>query len=258
MKRSILLFALLVAVAGNCKNRPEEISFDQTALPAEFPKSNHDGEGIEPADTKTKAKNPEELVPGDQTVFDKIIGDLNRDGREDCVIITKETDEEAFVMDEYRGVLDRNRRGILIAFNKGEYYETALVKESCFSSENEDGGVYYAPELGIDIEKNNLKIHYSHGRYGWWQYIFRYRNNHFELIGYDEFNNRGPVTERIVSVNFLTKKEQTSKNTNPDAEGGDEVFDETWKDIVLPNGLVKLSEIVSFDAFDVSRTYTVK
>jgi hypothetical protein len=224
-----------------------------------FQKINHDGKGIEPADTKTKAENPEELVPGDQTVFEKIIGDLNHDGREDCVIITKETDEEAFVVDEYDGrVLDRNRRGILIAFNKGGYYETALAKESCFSSENEDGGVYFAPELGIDIEKNNLKIHYSHGRYGWWQYIFRYRNNRFELIGYDEFNNRGPVTENSVSVNFLTKKEQTLKNTNHDAEGGDEVFDETWKDIVLPNGLVKLSEIISFDAFDVSRTYTEK
>lgn len=200
---------------------------------------------------ETRSENPDDLVRSDETISEKIFGDLNHDGENDCVIITKQTKQSAFVTDKYRGELDRNRRGILIAFKKGEHYETVLALPDCFASEHEDGGVYFAPELSVGIERNNLKIHYGHGRYGWWQYLFRYRNSDFELIGHDRSENRGPVVEGLVSMNFLTKKKKTLINTNPDAEGGDEVFDETWQDIELTSGTVKLADITDFDTFSV-------
>ena len=87
---------------------------------------------------------------------------------------------------------------------------------------------------------------------------FRYRNNNFELIGYDESNNRGPVTESLISINFLTKKKQTKTNTNPDYDGDtdeEEEFEETWQDIVI-NNLVKLTDIKDFSEFSVSSCYT--
>ena len=119
---------------------------------------------------------------------------------------------------------------------------------SCFSSENEDGGVYYAPELMLEIRKGKFYIHYGHGRYGSWGYTFRYRNGDFDLIGYDASNNTGPRVDRQVSINFLTKRKQETTNTNPNASGGDEVFEEKWTDISL-EGLAKLSEVKEFDDF---------
>lgn len=194
-----------------------------------------------------KTKKLSEFVPGKYRIFEEIYGDLNKDGVDDCVLIIKDTDKENFVTDEYQGELDRNRRGIVILFDKGGSYEVVLENKDCFSSENEDGGVYYAPELSVEIaEKGNLYIHYSHGRYGWWRYTFRYQNNDFELIGFDSSSNRGPLIERMTSINFLTKKKQVSVNTNEDAENGKDQFEETWEDIEIKS-LVKLSEIVDFD-----------
>ncbi|GHU45267.1 hypothetical protein AGMMS50289_16060 [Betaproteobacteria bacterium] len=74
---------------------------------------------------------------------------MNKDNQEDYVLIIKGTDKINFVNDERRGQLDRNRRGIIIAFKNQNQYELALENRDCFSSENEDGGVYYPPELLI-------------------------------------------------------------------------------------------------------------
>ena len=238
---------------GDCKmkiavNKGWEIIYDGGEVTEEF------------ISVETRAKNPNDLVRSDETIFEKIFGDLNNDGEEDCVIITKQTKNGAFVSIEEQSELDRNRRGILVAFKDGEYYNTILAIPDCFSSENEDGGVYFAPELSVEILKGNLKIRYEHGRYGWWQYIFRHRNNNFELIGYDINECRGPIIEKAVSINFLTKKRQTKVNVNENAnpnEGIKEIFEETWQDIVV-NKLVNLTDIEDFDEFNVSGSYVEK
>ena len=36
---------------------------------------------------------------------------------------------------------------------------------------NEDGGVYYPPELAVEIKIAELKFLYGHGRYGYWEYV---------------------------------------------------------------------------------------
>lgn len=196
-------------------------------------------------------QNPTDFLPKGLMVFEKINGDLNKDGIDDCVLIIKGTDKNQIITDEYRGQLDRNRRGIIVLFNKNDHYELAVKNYDCFSSENEDGGVYFASELSIEIKKGNLNVHYGHGRYGYWNYSFRFQNSDFELIGYDQSDNRGPIVERETSINFLSKKKQEKVNTNENAEGGDEVFEETWKNINV-NRLIKLSEIKDFDELDMS------
>ena len=194
--------------------------------------------------------DPLDFLPKGYVIFEKITGDLNKDGIEDCILIIKGTDTSKIVTDEYRGKLDRNRRGIIVLFHKKGHYELALKNYACFSSENEDGGVYFAPELSFEIKKGNLYVHYAHGRYGYLEYTFRFDHSAFELIGYDE-SNGGPVIESEISINFLTKKKQEKLNTNENADGGDEVFKVTRKNIVI-NKLIKLSKIKDFDELDMT------
>ncbi|MCJ7759138.1 MAG: hypothetical protein MUP24_13450 [Gillisia sp.] len=195
-----------------------------------------------------QGKNPSDFLPKGNVIFEKINGDLNKDGLEDCVLIIKDTDKSRIIKDEYRGELDRNRRGIIVLFNKKDHYELAVKNYDCFSSENEEGGVYFPPELSIEINKGNLYIHYGHGRYGYWRYTFRFQSSDFELIGYDE-SNGGAVINSETSINFLTKRRLEKVNEN--AEGGDEVFKETWKNINI-NRLIRLSEIKDLDELDMS------
>lgn len=198
------------------------------------------------------AKSPTDLVPAGYVVVEEVQGDLNKDDKTDYVLLIKATDKEKFVDHEYLGTLDRNRRGIIVAFENNGEYELTLKNLDCFSSENEDGGVYFAPELSINVQKGSLFISYGHGRYGYWSYNFRYQNSDFELIGYDSSQNRGPLIERSISINFMTKKILTRENINQDAEGGDEHFKETWKAFTLPKA-IKLKEITNFDELYIER-----
>ena len=198
-----------------------------------------------------KANNFGDFVPKGYVIFDKLFGDLNKDGLEDCVIIIKGTDKSKVITDEYRSVLDRNRRGIIVLFNKDGNYEIASKNYSCFSSENEDGGVYYSPELDFEIKKGNLYINYAHGRYGYWSFIFRYQNSDFELIGYDSSNNTGPIVNSSTSINYITKKKIVNVNTNENAETEGETFKETITKINASE-LLKLSEIKDFDELHLS------
>jgi len=200
------------------------------------------------------ANSPAEFVPPGYVVVQKIQGDLNKDNQVDSVLIIKATDKANFVKDESRGELDRNRRGIIIALKTKDRYELALENRDCFSSENEDGGVYFSPELGVFIEKGNLRVHYFHGRYGFWAYQFRYQNSDFELIGYDSSQNHGPITERSISINLMTKRMLIKENVNRNAEeGGDEKFKEAWKKFTLSKP-IKLRDIADFDGFEIKNT----
>jgi hypothetical protein len=201
-------------------------------------------------------QNIADFLPKGYVIFAKENGDLNKDGIKDWVLIIKGTDKSKIVKHDSGQLLDQNRRGIIVLFGRKNAYELALKNYDCFSSENEDGGVYYPPELSIEIKKGNLYIGYAHGRYGYWAYNFRYQNSDFELIGYEGNNNHGPITKTTTSINFLTKKMLTKENLNQDKEEnedgyGEEVFKETWKTIRIEK-LVKLSKIKDFDGLDMS------
>jgi hypothetical protein len=193
----------------------------------------------------TLKSNANDFIPKGYVLSSTSIGDLNKDGFDDKVLLVKGTDKGAFVKNEYGELVDRNRRGIIVLFKKDNQYEQVLKNLNCFSSENEDGGVYYAPELSLEIGKGNLYVNYAHGRYGYWKYTFRYRKGDFYLIGYDN-SEGGAVVEKETSINFLSKKKQVKENVNENAQGGDEVFKETWTNIVISQ-LIKLREVKDFD-----------
>lgn len=195
-------------------------------------------------------QNPTDFLPKGYTLFETIKGDLNNDQLEDCVYIIKATDKSRIIKDNKGNPLDQNRRGIIVVFNKNGHYELATKNYDCFASENEDGGVYFAPDLSVDIKNNTLLIHYGHGRYGYWQYRFRYHNSDFELISYLS-SDGAPVIRSETSIDFVSKIKQEKVNTNPNAVGGDEVFTTTSKTIAI-NKLIQLSEIKGFDELDMS------
>ena len=195
----------------------------------------------------TAARSPASLVPPGYVVIEEIRADLNRDNQEDRVLIVKGTDKKEFSQHEQRGQLDRNRRGLVIAFGNQGRYELALANLACFSSENEDGGVYFPPELSVDIRGGSLVVHYAHGRYGYWTYTFRYQNGDFDLIGHDRSESRGPVVKRSISLNFMTQTMRIRNNLNEDAEeSGKERFKETWRSFAVPQRIL-LRKISDFD-----------
>lgn len=197
-------------------------------------------------------ESPSEFIPNGYVLFDEYSGDLNKDGLEDCILIIKNTKQENIIENRFGDNVDRNRRGLIVLFKNENGYELILKNLDCFSSENEDGGVYFPPELWINIKNENLKIHYGHGRYGYWEYIFRYDKSDFNLIGYESSENRGPIVNYKTSINFLTKKKQVLENENMNSQDEEEIFKETWDKIKIGN-LIKLSEIQDFDEIDMTK-----
>jgi hypothetical protein len=139
-----------------------------------------------------------------------------------------------------------------VLLNRKGKYEIAVKNYNCFSSENEDGGVYMPPDLSVEIKKNNLCVHYGHGRYGYWRYTFRFQNSDFELIGYDSGDRSSFESDYVTfdetSMNFITKKELVKKVIKVNTDGK-EVFKETWKNINIST-FIKLSKIKDFDELD--------
>ena len=227
LKLTTAIISLSVALLGS------QIAFAKTEQPT--------AEEIQLQKDKIKYKA---YIPAKYVLFEAIQGDLNKDDIQDLVLIVKATDPTQWVNHEYRGKLDRNRRGMIVLLADKGKYKPILSNLSCFSSENEEGGVYFAPELWLEINKGLLNVHYGHGRYGYWNYSFRLQNQDLRLIGYDSSSNHGPYVESETSINFLTNKKVIRKNLNEDLDG-DPKFKETWsKAKVSP---IYLSTIKDFD-----------
>ena len=195
-----------------------------------------------------------DFIPKGYKLFEKISGDLNKDGLEDCVLIIKATRKDGFERDYEGKLIDRNRRGIIVLFSEEKGYKVAVKNYNCFSSENEDGGNYFSPELWVEERKGNLYLRYCHGRYGYWEYCFRYQGSDFMLIGYEAYHDRGPVVLFKTSINFLTGIVYDDENINADKydadSDDDSEIDEVFKRTVVKlkkKPLMKLSEIEDFD-----------
>ncbi|HCM30742.1 MAG TPA: hypothetical protein DIC32_03080, partial [Acinetobacter radioresistens] len=185
-------------------------------------------------------KSPEEIrlkedssryksyIPRSYRLTEVITGDLNKDRKTDVVLIVKATDPAKWVNDEYQGKLDRNRRGIIVLVNENGQYKKIIQNLSCFSSEYEDGGVYYAPELLLSVEQGLLNVHYAHGRYGYWRYRFQLKEHDLQLVGYDNSDNFGPYINSQTSINYLTQRKLVRENINKNRDDDIPKFKETW------------------------------
>lgn len=201
---------------------------------------------LEERQQRQEQKTFQAYIPKKYTFFEVVKGDLNKDGIEGAVLLVKGINPKAKIKDEYRGILDRNRRGLIVLLGQKDNnsYQPVIWNLNCFSSDQEDGGVYYPPELVPEIKNGLLQINYQHGRYGHWSYKFRFENRDMRLIGYDAFLHQGPLLESKVSINFLSAKKIYSKNLNTEIEAKPK-FKETVSRI--KQAPVYLSKIKDFD-----------
>ncbi|TBX69193.1 hypothetical protein EZL74_07380 [Flavobacterium silvisoli] len=191
-------------------------------------------------------------LPKGYLLIDTVYGDVNNDGIQDCLLLIKGTDKSKVVLDDYGKKADRNRRGLIVLIKQQGMYAEAVKNYNCFSSENEDGGVYMPPELSIEIKNGKLYISFGHGRYGYWRYTFRFNHSDFELIGYDSGDRSSFLSEYVTfdetSINFITRKKLVKKVINV-TQDGKEVYKETRQNIKA-NKLIRLSAIQDFDELE--------
>ena len=200
---------------------------------------------------KAQKKNPSKFLPKGYTLYEKHFGDLNNDGQKDCILIIKGKDKKNIVVNSFEKKVDRNRRGIIVLLNKNGKYYLAAKNYACFYSENEEGYGYYAPQLFIEILEGKLDVKFKHGKYGFWSYTFKYQNAVFDLIDYHSTSLTGPVMNSTTTIDFVSKYKLFIENTNDEAEGNDEIFQDTMSDVKIDK-LIKLSEIIAFEELDMS------
>lgn len=259
MKLNAVILSFGLILFWNCKkeenpNQADDYIPTEISDEPESESQNELAEEVGPVPIFSISENPNDFIPFGYVEYEKTFADLNKDGLKDCIVIIQDTKKENFVQDEYQGELNRNRRGLVIAFKTDKGYKLINRNMNCFASADEEGGTYFYPELSVYSEKGLLYVHYAHGIYGYWKYTFRYQNDNFELIGFDRYQHQGPIELKGLSINFSTGKKLVRTNKyldDPEKYEESDEFIETWT--TLPkNPLYKLSEIEDFETFNES------
>lgn len=146
------------------------------------------------------------------------IEDFDENGLIDYMVIVRDTTLATYIVDGevVRDTIERNPRGYMLVMDKGTHFEATAYNDTCFASENEDGGVYFAPELHIEYWGGVLDVQYWHGRYGSYGWKFRYKDGDFVLISKYKDESSSIITETTYSENIDyekgVKKARTLKN----------------------------------------------
>ena len=161
-------------------------------------------------------------------LIDQANGDLNRDGIDDVVLATEETNPVNFKEKnpELLGpeILNLNPRRLSILLNSPNGPKEILSRDDLLPSQNEENTTCLADPLengGISIVKGNLVIELqewlSCGSYGVVHetFTFRLQGTRFRLIGYDRSESSRSTGERSeFSTNYLTGKKKITTGLN--------------------------------------------
>ncbi|MDR2582768.1 MAG: hypothetical protein LBC75_04735 [Fibromonadaceae bacterium] len=217
--KSIIALTATIALA---------ITFTLTACEE---KKKQDGADTKPPEAASEAVEAEQKtaetaetawdkrIPAGYKLTEKVCGDLNGDGEDDCVLTIEQTK-------------NKDSAGFMIFFKDGSDYKLVLENKPCFYME------FSGPTLSI--KKGNLYFSVESSgtcsRYAY-THTFKYRNSEFELIGYDTIEDEcGDWDENHVrvggsssktSTNFLTKKKQSILNGK-----------ETWSKITVQDPIL--------------------
>lgn len=193
------------------------------------------------------------FFPENYILVSTVVGDINQDGMDDFILLIQDTDKNAFEKVEGLGILNRNRRGIVVLFDKRTHYEVASSNYSCFPPENERGVKSGTLELSIEISKdvsrnNQFYISYLsrvNGEYTSRKYTLRYQKGDVMLIGYDKAVGIGSKALKIESFNFLTAEKEYGVPIGETADG-DQIFEMTKPIKIVNNKLLRLRKIADF------------
>ncbi|MGN7786972.1 hypothetical protein ACTJIJ_20735 [Niabella sp. 22666] len=171
-------------------------------------------------------KEFQNYIPKGWVLDTALRGDLNKDQQADVVLVLRNTDPSNLKKNDGLGMdqLDLNPRRLLILFKTGTGYTKELASDDFLPSINDEESTCLEDpfsEGGIEISKGLLKIrlHYWLSCGSWYvtdyDYIFRYQNKKFELIGLDVSSfHRASGESSITSYNFSTRKKQTITGMN--------------------------------------------
>jgi hypothetical protein len=184
-----------------------------------------------------------QFIPKRNVLLDTILGDYNKDGKIDVILVTDE-----------KGNPDKNRTLIVLENSGKNYTQVAKTNKAILCSAC--GGVFGDPFAEISLNGNVLQInHYGGSSWRWSNtYTFRFQKNEWQLIGIAEFSFHSTGCDNCDDVsmcsmtskeiNFSTKKMHEQKTK----EGTCTIIKDVWKK------LGKLPFITLLD-FDASKSY---
>ena len=179
-----------------------------------------------------KASNVEDFIPKGWKSIVKKEGDLNNDNIKDVVLVIQKDDPDNAVplFNAYEALIDiidanqmiilvlfkdKNSQYNLVAKNEKDFIISAgkameeMAKIEMFISHNFDEDLSKA----ISIENNTLHIftaiRNNYGDLNLSEYVFKYKNNKFELVGLKSFSEEihsSYETKYSFFLNFFTKK----------------------------------------------------
>ena len=177
-----------------------------------------------PTDFPEQGNKMEDFVPKHWSAIMKVDGDLNKDGLTDTALIVEQENPNNISITEYNDTLNTNPRALLVLFKQenGTYKLAAKNDKGFIEPPKENSSLLDPLEEGdINIKNNTLrlKFQYFFSAGSWYitnvEYVFRYQNSHFELIGVETNSfHRATGEETIVSFNLSTNKLETTMGGN--------------------------------------------
>ena len=177
-----------------------------------------------PTDFPEQGNKMEDFVPKHWSAIMKVDGDLNKDGLADTALIVEQENPENISVTEYNDTLNTNPRALLVLFKQENgTYKLAAKNDKGFIEPPKENSSLLDPlgEGDINIKNNTLrlKFQYFFSAGSWYitnvEYVFRYQNSHFELIGVETNSfHRATGEETIVSFNLSTNKLETTMGGN--------------------------------------------
>lgn len=173
-----------------------------------------------------QAQETNHLVPENWKIIHKTFGDLNKDGKNDVVIIAEDTRKENFIANERLGpdTLNLNPRILVVAFETNGIFKKIIESNKLITSEHSKESPCLADQYGEnppEIKNNILKITSTVWlSCGSWEtssntMTFRYQNNTIELIGFDHHSfMRNSGNAKATSINFSTGKMEITTEMN--------------------------------------------
>lgn len=175
------------------------------------------------------------FVPAGWQQIAQATGDLNKDGLEDRALIIENTSRDNFIANEQGlggDTLNLNPRMLLVLFREqGKGYKLVEENTAFIPRPDDAESSCLADPLGetekVTIRKGLLGLHFQYWySCGSWytsnhDYLFRFQNGRFELIGFDTDEMHRASGERShYSVNFSTGKYSHTSGGNEFEDNG--------------------------------------
>ena len=209
-----------------------------------------------PTDFPEQGNKMEDFVPKHWSAIMKVDGDLNKDGLTDTALIVEQENPNNISVTEYNDTLNTNPRALLVLFKQENgTYKLAAKNDKGFIEPPKENSSLLDPlgEGDINIKNNTLRLRFQYFfSVGSWyitnvEYVFRYQNSHFELIGVETNSfHRATGEETIVSFNLSTNKLETTMGGNVFEEKENNPKKETETFIYNPKPILDNMEATAY------------